>query len=113
MFNQNPKEGETVWMPYSNVSLGLIGISAVIVEHIRLYGEGGTVLLFPSDSFSSKSIVVGGYGLFGFEFFMDKNGCYFIELGGIGTGAVADKVLSKPIYSNGFTISTGFRFYLK
>ena len=37
---------------------------------------------------------------------------YFIEIGGIGTGATADKVANKPIYSNGLMLSTGFRIYL-
>jgi hypothetical protein len=38
---------------------------------------------------------------------------YFIELGGIGVGANADKVPGKPIYSNGFLISVGVRGYIK
>jgi hypothetical protein len=37
---------------------------------------------------------------------------YFIELGGVGTGANADKVTGNPIYSNGFLISVGFRGYI-
>jgi hypothetical protein len=56
---------------------------------------------------------MGGYGLFGFEFFFTKFGNYFIEIGAVGTGAKADKVASKPIYSNGLTVSTGMRFILK
>ncbi len=51
---------------------------------------------------------------FGFEFFFtentNRNPSYFIELGGIGTGAIANKLSSNPIYSNGFLISVGYRF---
>ncbi|HEY5825345.1 MAG TPA: hypothetical protein VIT44_13315, partial [Cyclobacteriaceae bacterium] len=65
------------------------------------------------DKFSSEQFVFGGYGLFGFEFFMHSSSNYFIELGGIGTGARADKIASQPIYSNGFLISTGFRLNLE
>ena len=52
---------------------------------------------------------MGGYGLFGFEFFMNSRNNYFIEIGGVGTGAVADKVANSPIYSNGLLINVGFR----
>jgi len=37
---------------------------------------------------------------------------YFAEIGGMGTGAKADKIPSKPIYSNGFTTSAGLSFRL-
>ena len=60
-----------------------------------------------------KDFVLGGYGLLGFEFYPHRKGCYFIELGGVGTGATADKIPSSPIYSNGFLISTGIRFHLR
>ncbi|MBC8485793.1 MAG: hypothetical protein H8D45_07100, partial [Bacteroidetes bacterium] len=76
---------------------------------IRLYGEGGIISLFPSDEFSSEEFVFGGYGLFGFEFYMNSRSNYFIEIGGVGTGATADNITNEPIYSNGLLISTGFR----
>jgi hypothetical protein len=113
MFNQNVIDGLSDWIPYSNISLGFIGVGRRLSENIRLYGEGGLVALFPSNRFSSNDVVIGGYGLFGFEFFFSKGGNYFIEIGGIGTGATADKVETKPIYSNGLTISAGLRFFLK
>jgi hypothetical protein len=79
-----------------------------------LYAEGGIVFLFPNPVFSDDDINLGGYGLFGFEFFFteetSRNPSYFIELGGIGTGAVADKIATNPLYANGFLISVGFRF---
>jgi len=100
---------ETTWTSYSNLSLGFVQSVAEINNFIRLYGEGGAILLFPSSEFSSKSIQFGGYGLFGFEFFIDKHVNYFFEAGGVGTGAKADKIVGKPIYSNGFLINVGVR----
>jgi hypothetical protein len=111
MYNQNVIDGLSDWTPYANVSLGVIGVAGKVSERIRLYGEGGFIALLPSDSFSSTNFEFGGYGLFGFEFFFNKGGNYFIEIGGIGTGATADKVATQPIYSNGLTISTGIRFF--
>ena len=111
MWNQHLNdESITVWSPYSNMSLGVVGIGGEVASFLRLYGEGGVVIMFPSSDFSTKSYQFGGYGLFGFEFFMDSNNSYFIEIGGIGTGAVADKVVGKPIYSNGMLINVGFRY---
>ena len=37
---------------------------------------------------------------------------YFIEMGGVGTGAIAEKSIGKPIYSNGFLLSVGLRVNL-
>jgi hypothetical protein len=36
---------------------------------------------------------------------------YLIELGGIGTGARADHLPTKPLLANGFLITVGMRFY--
>lgn len=101
---------ETTWSPYSNLSLGFVQSVGEINNFVRIYGEGGAIMLFPSTQFSSKSIQFGGYGLFGFEFFFDKHVNYFFEAGGVGTGARADKIVEKPIYSNGFLINVGVRF---
>ncbi|MEZ4805583.1 MAG: hypothetical protein R2852_08905 [Bacteroidia bacterium] len=113
MFNQNVVDSVTDFMPYNNLSIGFIGVGGRLGENIRLYGEGGFIAILPSSKFSSESMELGGYGLFGFEFFFTKFGNYFIEIGAVGTGAKADKVSTKPIYSNGLTVSTGVRFYLK
>ena len=112
MFNEHLQDMEITWTPYANVSLGVIGTSGYIGDFMRLYGEGGVILILPSSTFSDGDPVLGGYGHFGFEFYMSPVTNYFIELGGIGTGAVADKVAGNPIYSNGFSISVGFRFHL-
>jgi len=111
MFNKHISDDVTVWSPYSNVSLGMVGVAGIIGDFIRLYGEGGMITLFPSDDFSSESVVFGGYGVFGFEFYFYQGGNYFIEIGGIGTGAIADKAVNQPVYSNGLMISTGFRIH--
>lgn len=103
---------ETTWTSYSNLSIGVVGVGGTVGDFMRLYGEGGFLFLFPSEEFSSESSEIGGYGLFGFEFFMSPNMNYYLEIGGVGTGAVADKVVGKPIYSNGLLINVGFRIIL-
>ena len=108
-------KGENDWISYKSIRIGAIGTGALIEEQIRLYGEGGVCITLANKSMAANTDAkVGGYGIFGFEFLFDKRGTgsYFIELGGIGTGVKADKLPGKPMYSNGFMISTGFRFYL-
>lgn len=109
VFNEHVQGSTTTWSPYSNLSLGLIGVGGEVNGFLRLYGEGGFILLFPSDEFSSANTELGGYGLFGFEFHMSPHKNYYIEIGGVGTGASADKVENSPIYSNGLLINVGFR----
>ncbi len=110
VWNEHPDNNlEATWTPYSNLSIGLVQNVGEINNFLRVYGEGGTIILFPSDEFSSTSAQFGGYGLFGFEFYFHEKFNYFLEAGGVGTGARADKVAGKPIYSNGFVIQVGFR----
>lgn len=112
MWNEHADEqGSSTWTPYSNFSLGIVGVSGQISNFMRLYGEGGVIMLNPSNSFSTADYELGGYGLFGFEFFLHPKSNYFLELGGVGTGAHADKVEGSPIYSNGFMVNVGFRQY--
>ena len=109
MFNEHPENNETQWTPYSNVSLGIMSGRTKLGDYLAVYGEGGVIGLFPSDEFSTEDFVFGGYGIFGFEFLIDDHVNYFIELGGVGTGAEADQIPNAPIYSNGFLINVGFR----
>lgn len=103
----------SVWTTYHTFRLGVVGISGNIGTNIRGYGEGGLVCLLPNSAFASETFQMGGYGHFGLEFIFNESAtAYFIELGGIGTGAVADRAIGQPIYSNGFSISVGFRGYL-
>jgi hypothetical protein len=64
---------------------------------MRLYTEAGGVILFPNNDFSDD-IAFGGYGLFGFEFFTHRMSpvTYFIEAGGMGTSASAEKLSGAP-----------------
>jgi len=111
--NHLDNQSNQTWTEFLNNQVG-INFHTSITNRINLYSEGGVVILFPNNSFSDESIDFGGYGLFGFEFFFtentSRNPSYFIELGGIGTGAVASKIVSNPIYANGFLISVGYRF---
>ena len=111
--NHLDDEGNQTWTEFLNNHIG-INYQRCITNRVNLYSEGGIVLLYPNGSFSSEPVNMGGYGVFGFEFFLTENTVrhpsYFIELGGIGTGAIANKVLSNPIYSNGFLMSVGYRF---
>lgn len=112
MFHEHIDDQESTWSPYLNSTLGIATNTGTIGNSIRLYGEGGIIGLFPSDNFSSETFEFGGFGLFGFEFFMKPDRNYFIEIGATGTGARADRIVNRPFYSNGMIISTGFRFNL-
>lgn len=111
MFNENNPDSLVRWTPYSNFSVGLIGVGGMISQRIRLYGEGGAICLIPSKELSNNDFVMGGYGVLGFEFFVSKGFNYYLEIGGVGTGARAEKIINKPIYSNGFLIGTGIRLF--
>ncbi len=100
---------ETIWSPYQNVQLGVKARNTVIENKIYIYGEGGFLTMIPNSDFSSNSTEFGGYGVFGFEFKSSPRFGYFIELGGVGTGAIADREINNPIYSNGFLTNVGFR----
>ena len=103
---------KTTWTTYQNFQLGIRGRSTIVIDKIFIYGEGGVLTILPNSDFSSQGSVFGGYGLFGFEFKPTPKFAYFIELGGVGTGATADKIAGEPIYSNGFLTNVGFRIGL-
>ena len=109
-------ENGTEWLPYQNIRLGVSSSAGSMCSCLRLYGEGGATLLILDPKISTEQMSFGGYGIFGFEFFMGSfehsNMSFFIELGGMGTGASANKLAAKPLLSNGFITSTGFRIYL-
>ncbi|MFN3195976.1 MAG: hypothetical protein ACE364_08515 [Chlorobiota bacterium] len=111
VWNEHLDGIETTWTPYSNFTLGVVGVGGKINDYIRLYGEGGVILLLPSDEFSDGEMVSGGYGLFGFEFYHFRNLNYFIEIGGVGTGARENTIATRPIYSNGLMINAGLRVH--
>jgi hypothetical protein len=105
---------ETNWTPYYGAKLGLLGGTFMENGDIRLYGEFGGTVLYPSTSFDNDAIVAGIYGHFGFEFFTarTKNGLsYFIELGSNAAQATAEKEAGAPTYLSGFATTVGLRFY--
>ena len=106
---ENSNGTETTFTSYQNIQLGMRGRSNIVTHNISIYGEGGVFIILPNSDFSSENMEIGGYGLFGFEFKINPSFAYFIELGGVGTGATADKIAGKPIYSNGFLKNVGFR----
>lgn len=101
----------TIWSPYGNVCLSIVVRQFVIPEKLSVYSEGGGILLINNSAFSSNAVGGGGFGLFGFEFNPTPRFGYHVELGGVGTGANADRGQGNPIYSNGFLVMTGMRFY--
>lgn len=99
----------TTWTPYQNIQIGIRGRQFIVEDKLNIYGEGGSMIIFPNNEFSSENTIAGGYGLFGFEFKPSEKFGFYLELGGVGTGAIADKLATKPIYSNGFISTVGFR----
>ena len=74
------------------------------------------MLIFRSERLSDDVVAVGGVGGFGFEFFTPTNTMnapvsYFIEIGGVGSGARAANLPGQPILLNGFLVQSGLRFY--
>ncbi len=108
--------GEQTWLSYYHGRLVMEGGHRIKGTPLRLYGVGGVIALFTPPRLSGDLVHVGGYGGFGFEFYMPENRkdgpvSYLIELGGIGTGTQADKLPGKPIIANGFLMTVGMRFY--
>lgn len=106
---EHSKGTETAWTTYQSIQLGMRGKSNRITDNISIYGEGGLFMVLPDSDFSSQNVNLGGYGLFGFEFKICPTFGYFVELGGVGSGATADKIEGKPIYSNGFFTNVGLK----
>ena len=121
--------GGVAWYPYGTGASGdqewvPFGQSRVVVESghrvgrspLRLYGFGGAVLIFRSERLSSDVLALAGTGGFGFEFFAPSSVViapvsYFIEIGGVGSGARATNLPGQPILLNGFVVQSGLRFY--
>ena len=106
-------EVESAWAPYSLVRVGIVR-SAPIGRLLRFYGGGGFALILPTHRVSEDAARGGGYGLTGLEIAMPEGTRtrWFVELGGMGSGARADRLEHSPIYANGFTIGWGFRYRL-
>lgn len=101
------------WEPFFTGELSLLsGLFAPAPTH-RLYGKAGLVAVFPTNDISEDDLILGALGAFGFEFFFneDLQGSYFVELGGVGIGAEADRLPGSPVYANGFMTNVGVRYY--
>lgn len=108
--------GREDWAHYGDVRLVIEGGSRGPGDSTRVYGFGGPVLLLLPDRLSSDRVAVGGMGGFGFEHHFRGAGgewpvSYFIELGGIGSGARANALAGSPLLANGFFATVGFRWY--
>ena len=102
------------WKPYGSSRLGLVGSTGLVHKFCRFYGEGGLQVLALNQEVSADKVKLGGYGHFGFEFFIKpeiNSDSYFIELGSSGIAAKAEKLEGKPMYFNGFCIGVGTRHY--
>jgi hypothetical protein len=105
-------KGNHTWSGYTLLKGGFAGINKSLSDAITCYSEGGLALVLTDNSLSSDNVAIGGYGLLGFDFLVACNASYFIELGGMGIGAKADKVAWSPLIANGFLASVGFRLRL-
>lgn len=103
---------QETWTGYSRARIALVSQHPNESNTVRLYSEGGIQAFFLPGMLSSTPVSVGGYGVFGFEFFMGEGPRFFIELGGSGGGASANRLLTNPSIGSGFTAATGFRFSL-
>ena len=104
-------DGKNEWSPYFSGTLGISSQPARVSKSIELYGEGGVVMILPNSEFSASDQEFGGYGLFGFNFLFDPAFSYFIEAGGVGSGAIAELTDNERIYANGFFVQVGFKIH--
>lgn len=112
MTNNNVYISKSRSSTYTNFSVGVVGVGGMIGERMRLYGEGGILIINASKEISTVKTPIGAYGIFGYEFFLSNKLNYFIELGGTSINAKADKTMYSPTYSNGFLTVAGLRYTL-
>jgi hypothetical protein len=101
------------WQAYGFGAVSLLAGITSPTPTSNLYGKAGLVAIVPSDEVAGYDVALGALGAFGFEFFFteERRGSYYIELGGVGTGAEADARAGSPIYANGFLTNVGVRYY--
>ena len=71
-------EQNYTWTRYSNAILAVHTQHPIQETGFTAYSEGGFVGLFPNKDFSSKSFLLGGYGLFGLEYKVSGCVSYFL-----------------------------------
>lgn len=99
---------------YLTLRAGVASKSFQIQERIRAYGEGGLLAVLPSDELAEDNFELGGYGLFGFEFFVEQYGgsSLFLELGASSAGNGLETRPGIPSFGAGFWVGAGFRVAL-
>jgi hypothetical protein len=104
------KTTQDTWAPYyyGRLQLELTGPQ---LGPVLTYAFAGAILVGAPSDLSSTEVNVGGLGGFGFEFLIGRYSSYYVELGALGTGATADRLVDSPIFANGFLITVGSRFY--
>ncbi len=108
--------GARAFLPNWVFRAGLIGSSGIINGDMRLYGHGGVVFILPDARLSGATFTWGGFGAFGFEFFINPKDAlpfsYFIELGSNGIVPIADLMVAHPSFLTGFATTVGLKMYL-
>ena len=96
---------------YQTFRVGVASKSFKVQEHIRAYGEGGFLAVLAGDALSYDRFGPGGYGLFGFEFFVREYGgsALFIEIGGSSAGNGMDRAPGVQAFGTGLWVGAGFR----
>lgn len=110
----NATAGETSLAPYIGGSAGLAFIIGRIGETVRIYGEGGPVVVVPSEELSNTNAKFGGYALMGSEWIASRSRTYlsfFLETGYVGTLARADLDPRNSYYATGFMLNAGIRLH--
>jgi hypothetical protein len=104
---------DETWVPYGGARLGIMSGSDLADGAGRLYGGGGILALLPL-GISDSPFGLGGFGVFGVQFYLEKSrhAAYFFEMGGEGSGLAADRFSGSPRAMNGFFAKTGFRLWL-
>lgn len=115
--NQNLFEGaqavgeKTRIFGFQEMRLGILWRSAFIKDKLNMYSEAGALVLFNNPKMTDSKTNFGGYGLFGIEVALVRHTWMYFEMGGIGTGASAGKLLNNPGFGNGLIFGAGARFY--
>jgi hypothetical protein len=123
--------GGIAWYPHGiaangNETWDMFGHGRLVVEvgptfqkgiPVRPYAFGGASTLILPSSLSATQLRFGGVGGFGLELaFMygERSGpdTFYMEIGGCGFGASADKLPTNPDVASGLLLNAGFRAYL-
>ncbi len=99
---------DPTWSPYGHLTLSFVNKYEVIKDKLDVYGEGGGGIIFANRSVSTDAVYGCGFGIFGVEFHPITPLGFYFEMGGMGSGA---STATGEVYSNGFILNTGMRFY--